>query len=565
MSCVALVTLVLGAAAAHAQSAAPDAPCDGSVVSRIEIRSLRPSFEGVASRWRNAARAIGLHHATTRTGVVDAFVVLEVDAPCTELRRAESERVLRAQTFIADASVRAIPDGPGRVAVLVETTDEMGILVGGQFRGIAPRALTLGNGNVGGLGLLLQANIERGYAYQTGVGARIVEYAAFGRPYVASLEAERYTVGHLFDATLGHPFYTDLQHVGWHVGYRNSHDYPRLRRPAYDNLALAVRQERWEASTLSRVFGTRTVGLLGFGTSGLRLSPDSAGVVVSESGLAPDTGSTLNNRYLPFRSGRIGVLGGVRRVGFRTVRGFDGLTAPQDVANGVAAGLFVAKGLPSLGESDLFLSGALYAGVAGDRVLLATLAQVEGRRADGRGEWDSVIGSARTAFYWGSAPGFVFVADDRWSGGTRSRLPLQLALGDRQGGMIGYHSSPLAGAVRNIARTEVRFSRTGVFRHADMGVATFGELGTVWAGDAPYGANATRAAVGVSLIAAYPGRSKRMYRADIGFPISGGAKAGIEVRFSSEDRTNIFLREPDDVTRARTGAVPSALFAWPTR
>jgi hypothetical protein len=392
-----------------------------------------------------------------------------------------------------------------------------------------------------------------------------VEYAAFGRPYVASVEAQRYTIGDLFEVTLGHPFYTDLQHVGWHAGYRSSNDYPRLQRPARDALALRVRQDRWEASTLSRVFGTRTVGLLGLGASRLRVTPDSIGVVVSDTGIVADTGTALRNRYLPFRNGRLGVLGGVRRVGFRSVRGFDGLTAQQDVANGVAAGLFVAKGLSALGESDMFLSGALYAGVVSERALLATLAQVEGRRGDSAGEWDSVIGSARTALYWGSAPGFVLVVDDRLSGGRRSRLPLQLALGDRQGGMLGYYSSPLAGAVRNVTRTELRYSRTGVFRNADLGVATFGEIGSVWAGDAPYGVTATRAAVGVSLLGAYPSRSKRLYRADIGFPLSRGSNAAIEIRFSSEDRTTLFLREPDDVTRARTGAVPSDLFAWPTR
>lgn len=557
--------LLLASTAGVGRAQAPDPPCDGSVVSRLEIRPLRPTFEGTASRWRSMARAMGLHHATTRVGIVDAFVALKEGSPCTELRRAESERVLRAQRFLARATVRAIPDGPGRVAVLVETRDEMGIRVGGQFRGLLPRALTLGNGNVGGLGLLLEGSVKRGYAYRTGVGLRLVEYAAFGKPYVASLEVERLIVGHRFELTLGHPFFTDLQDAAWHVGYRNSNDYPRLRRPARDPIALGVRQERWEASSISRVFGTRTVGLLGLGASGLQLTPDTEGVVVSDTGMALDTGVTLRNRYLPFRSGRLGLLGGLRRVDFRSVRGFDGLTSQQDVASGVAAGLFVAKGLPSLGESDMFLSGAVYAGIAGERLMLATLGQVEGRRPEGSNVWDSVIGSARTALYWGSAPGFVLVVDDRISGGTRSRLPLQLALGDRQGGMLGYRSSPLAGAVRNVARSELRFSRTGVFRDADMGVATFAEVGSVWAGDAPYGSTATRATIGLGLLAAYPSRSKRMYRADVGFPLTRGGYAAVEVRFSSEDRTTAFMREPDDVTRARTGAVPSALFAWPTR
>jgi hypothetical protein len=192
------------------------------------------------------------------------------------------------------------------------------------------------------------------------------------------------------------------------------------------------------------------------------------------------------------------------------------------------------------------------------------MVQVVGRRGAGLRHWDSVIGSSRTALYLGRAPGYVLLLDDRLSGGRRSLLPLQLALGDREGGVLGYSSSPLAGAIRNVARTEVRFSRANVYKGADLGVATFGELGTVWAGDAPYGLNATRAAMGVSLLAAYPSRSKRVYRADVGFPLTRGGRAGIELRFTSEDRTTIFLHEPEDVTRARTGTVPSELFAYPS-
>ena len=106
-----------------------------------------------------------------------------------------------------------------------------------------------------------------------------------------------------------------------------------------------------------------------------------------------------------------------------------------------------------------------------------------------------------------------------------------------------------------------------MMRKADVGFATFSEVGQLWKGDVPYGVNATRTSVGVSLLAAYPSRSKRLYRADIAFPLtrSGSGKGGIEVRFSSADRTQAFWLEPEDVSRARTGTEPSRLFAWPTQ
>jgi hypothetical protein len=553
--------------AAGAQSALPMPTCDGLRVSRIDIQPGRPPFAGQASRWRAAARAVGLHHATTRDGVIEAFLALHVGQTCTEVRRAESERVLRAQPFLAAATVRTVPDGAGAVAVIVETVDEIPVLVNARFRGVVPRAFSLGNANVGGLGLLAEAMFERGYAYRNGYGLRLVQYATFGRPYVASVDAERQLLGHRVGAALEHPFYTDLQSIAWHAGYLTSNEYPGLRRPARDQLALGVRQERWEGSAIARVFGTSTVGLVGAAASGLRLTPQPRGIVVSDTGLAPDTGVTLLNRYSSFRATRVGVLGGIRRVHFRTVRGFDGLTAQQDVANGAFAGLFVAKGLPSLGESDMFLSGIAYAGGGGAHVYYASLVQVDGRRGAGLDRWDSVIGSGRSAVYLGRGPGWVLVMDDQFSGGTRSKLPLQLALGDRQGGMLGYHESALAGAYRNIGRTEARWTGAALVHGADVGFAAFGQAGSIWAGDAPYGRTATRGTVGFSVLAAYPTGSKRLYRADFGIPLVRGGEGGgkIEVRFSSEDRTQLFWREPDDVSRARTGTVPTSLFAFPTR
>jgi len=541
-------------------------PCDGRIVTAFDVRAARPPFEGTAKTWRSVARAVGLHHTTTRAEVIESFMALHLGRPCTERRRAESERMLRAQPFLADATVRTVSDGRGGVIAMVETTDEIPVLVSARFHGASPEEFSLGNSNIGGAGLSAEARVERGFAYRTGFGAKVRQYSMFGHPYIGTLEAQRNTLGYLLEGAFEHPFYSDLQHVGWHVGYRSSDDYPRLKRPARDALALEVKQERWDASSLTRVFGTSTVGLIGLGASGLRLTPAARGIVVSDTGLAIDTGSTLTNRYMPFRSGRLGVIGAVRRITFRTVRGFDGLSAQQDVANGVMTGLFVAHGLPSLGEQDLYLSGAMYGGWSASHALVTALTQWEGRRGQGAAEhdWDSVIGSGRASLYLG-APGAVFMAEDRYAGGSHSRLPLQLALGDRQGGILGYHATALAGARRNVVHGEFRWSRARAIKGADVGVAPFAEVGTIWRGDAPYGVTATRSTLGFSILAAYPTRSKRLYRADIGFPLTRGNGAGIEVRFSSEDRTIEFWNEPDDVSRARTGAVPASLFAWQTR
>jgi hypothetical protein len=575
---IALGALLVGfpPAALHAQAGPPEnpmvalpsitnVPCNGLVVSSIDIQPGRPPFEGMVSRWRHVARAVGLHHTTTRPGVIDAFLALSVGQTCTEERRSESERLIRDQPFIADARVRAIPDGAGGVKIVVTTVDEIALLVSGQTHGLNLQSFSLGNGNVKGEGLAAKAFFERGFNYRSGFGLRLVDYALGGRPYVGTLEGYQHPLGYHANVELGHPFLSDLQRVAWHGGYTESDDYPGIGRPAGDPLALEVKQRRWDASSIFRVYGTRTVTLLGVGANGLRITPADTGIVIDRSGLLPDTGQALRNRYQPFRATRVGVIGGVRRVSFARVRGFETLTAAQDVASGVMSGLYVAKGLATYGENDSFLSGAVYAGRASENYLLATQMELEGRRDPTTNSWDSVIGSGRAAMYVGSAPGMVFMIDDRYSTGTRSRLPMQLSIGEGRGGILGYRTSGLAGARRNASRAELRFSREALVRNADVGVATFGETGTVWAGDAPYGQTATRATVGFSLMAAYPSRSKRMYRADFGFPLTRAGTGGgkLEVRFSSEDRTGYFWREPDDVRGARTGAVGSSLFVTP--
>lgn len=542
--------------------------CDGMRVSRVDIRPGRPIFDGgTMSRWRHLARAIGLHHSTTREGVIAAFVALHAGETCSEVRRAESERVLRAQPFLANASVKTLPDGPGQVSVLVETVDEASVILNARFRGITPEAFALGNSNIAGEALLVQGRVERGYNYRTALGGRVTDYATFGRPYVSTIEGDRQTIGYWLNTRMEHPFFTDLQRVAWHVGYATGQGYPGIIRPARDELTVGVRVDRWDASAVTRLFGTKTVVLLGAGFSGIRVRPDTAGTVITDTGTVIDTGITLRNRYRPFRASRLGVLGGVRRLTFQTVRGFDALTAPQDLASGIITGLFVAHGLAAFGETDFYLSGGAYGGKATEHTLLAATAQVEGRRAMGQPDWDSVIGSGRTAFYVGQGPGFLFILEDQYSLGVRPRLPMQLWLGDWNGGILGYHRSTVAGGRRNVARSELRWSGEALVRGADLGVATFGQVGTVWAGDAPYGVDATRATVGVSLLAAYPTRSKRLYRADIGFALHRGEQGGgrVEVRFTSEDRTQTSWREPEDVTRARTGATPAVLFALPAQ
>jgi hypothetical protein len=540
--------------------------CTGQIVSAIDITPVRPKFSGASGVWRILARSVGLHNVTTRTDVIAGMLQLRVGEPCTEFRRAESERLLRAQSFLAAATVRAVSDGEDGVRIDVRTVDEVPAFIEGRLSGATPEAITVGNGNVQGRAISVEVNGQRGHAYRDGFGIRLDHFAVFNGPYAASLEAERRTLGSIVGVALARPFYTDLQRTAWRVSFRDDRGYRRIVRPAGDALVLGLRQTRWDAGGLYRRRLLGHVGGVGFALTGVRDTPAQEGVVVSDLGLAPDTGVTLQGRYAPFRVVRPAALVGVRLVRYVTVHGFNTLDALEDLPSGVQAGGLVGRSIPAWGASDLFLAGSVYAGHATLASFVALQLEIEGRKDYDVGEWNGLIASSRLAWYWQRSARRTLIVSEEFSGGSRARLPLQLTLRDGQGGLRGYRGSVLSGAWRNVVRLEDRWVLASQPRNANVGFAGFADVGTLWSGSAPYGRTVPlRASVGASVLAAFPAGSKRVLRLDLAVPLRRDGNKAWELRFSSNNLTRHFWREPGDVSRARTGPIPSTLFTWPAR
>src|SRR5688572_28289866 len=76
-------------------------PCDGLSAQALDVETTHPEFRGALGWWRKLARSVELHHQTTAQGLVRRFVTLDPGLRCTEFRRSESERILRAQPFLA--------------------------------------------------------------------------------------------------------------------------------------------------------------------------------------------------------------------------------------------------------------------------------------------------------------------------------------------------------------------------------------------------------------------------------------------------------------------------------
>jgi hypothetical protein len=72
-----------------------------------------------------------------------------------------------------------------------------------------------------------------------------------------------------------------------------------------------------------------------------------------------------------------------------------------------------------------------------------------------------------------------------------------------------------------------------------------------------------RGAVGFSVLAAVPPRSRRLWRVDFALPVGSDPRRRFEVRFTSVDRSRVFWNDPGEVQAGRERTAPSSLFSWP--
>lgn len=496
-------------------------------------------------------------------------MTLDPGDTCSEFRRAESERLLRVQPFLATALVRAFPDGPTGTRLTVETTDEVPALIAARYSGRG-WALALGNDNMFGTGTRLLVRAERRAHYRDGYGVAVEHRQVFGRPYVLGLEATRYPTGERLVADFGHEFLTDLQRYAWHSGASKRLDYVHLRprESGDDRLTLPLRQATWDVGGVVRYGRPGHTLLAGGVLTGERMIPAERTVLVTDTGFVDATiaDQLVAARYAPARSVRANAVGGFRAIRYQRAFGMDALSGAQDLANGFQVGAIVGKSLPKLSpDDDGFVATHVFAGAGGQRSYAALQLDGEARRSfEDDTDWDAILGSGRAAWYFKPARVLTSIASVEWAGGWRSRFPFLLELGDHDGGVRGFGDARFAGARRAVGRLEERWIAGPVGGRGDLGFAVFGDVGRVWAGDAPFGVSSpTVASMGLSVLAAVPVGGQRLFRADVAFPVRGSASRGAEFRFSVNDATRHFWQTPDDVKRARAAAIPHHIFGWP--
>jgi hypothetical protein len=550
---------------ASADSSAVAVGCNGDTVRAIVVHPQRPPFQGHMRIWRRVARSLGLHHSTTREDVVRRFVTLEVGQPCTEFRRAESERLLRAQPFLASAHVRTVADAAGGVRVEVTTVDEVPAVLDARLRRGQPAGIKAGNENIFGLGVHAEARVDRGFEYRDGFGGMITHYHFLGQPYLLRLDGQRDPIGGHWTVSVGHPFLTDLQRIAWHTGFRNSHKFGVLEPRGGDTfLALGVRRDAWDVGGVVRLGPPGQLWLFGGVVTGQRITPAANAILITREGMVPPPTLDRELPYAAHRSTRLNLVTGLRALDFVKAQGLDALTATQDIARGVQVGLIAGHGLPAQGSDDLFFAGNAFAGLGSPRSYFGFQVDGEGRYDNQTRRWDGVLGSGRAAWYLKPSAAWTTITSVEAAGGWRVRVPFHLRLDDREAGIRADVDNRYLGTRRVVGRLEQRWSGRSVRELGEVGLAAFLEVGRLWKGDAPFGLDIPQqTALGISLLGATPAGGQRLLRLDVAVPLSGPASRIVEFRFSIADWTRAFWREPGEVARARAGGVLADIFSWP--
>lgn len=537
--------------------------CAGQTVSEIQVQTKPPYYPRNGKWWQTPLGIVSSLHVNTRPDVVRRFLLLSEGKPCDRVRLMESERLLRAQPFIADASIRVFDDAHGGVVLVVQTVDELTPVLGVHASGRSPYVhyVKVGDGNVDGTARYMAAEWGSG-DFRNIVGARVIDYQFLGHPWQLDILGHRGDLGEsrwLVD--IAHPFFTDQQRLAWrvHVGDDQTlFDYLRGDLP---QAQVTIDRQFYSIGGIVRVGMPGRLSL--FGLSFSREEDFSGTPPVLDSSVAYDS---LLARFAHRQNARVNLLWGVRSLGFRRARNFDALASSQDLRVGFQLGTLLGRSLSVLGstDDDILVASDLYVGAGSAQTFGYFTSVLEGRQDYDNNRWDGIIGSARFGLYQRLAERHTLVGIVDWAGGWHERIPLQLRLGQSQGGVRGFGDSHEAGAIRAVARLEERWYMGNIRDQAAVGISPFVDVGRVWAGDSPFGVNSpTAVGVGIGLLAAVPPQSRRTYRLDVGYAATHDPHARWELRVTILNADRRIEREPRDVHYTRELIVPSSVFNWP--
>ena len=299
---------------------------------------------------------------------------------CTEIKRRETERVLRAQWFIQDARVLVYPDKDG-VQLIVMTVDEVAMILGAGLSGTDLRAFRSATRICRDAGCSSRRAGASNGALRDGRSLRMRSAITFGQPIQTNLTWNRYGLGNRADIEMRFPFLTDLQRYGFRGILGKDDDYVRFVRPTGD---LPFQKVSRTFGSLGGVARIGQPGALLLAGASVSYDDENIGraVVVTDSGAFPFQETLPVLPAPPQSTTRLNLLVGGRAMRFLPVEGFDALTGVQDLRIGVQFGGQFGRPLKLSGiaTNDFFVAGDVYVGCGTPKVFAGTEWIISGRK-----------------------------------------------------------------------------------------------------------------------------------------------------------------------------------------
>ena len=209
--------------------------CQGQIISDVQVQTRPPYYPRHGKWYESPIGILSSIHMNTKPDIVRRFLIVEPGQPCDDRRRSESERLLRAQPFIASASVRAFDDGNGGVIIVAQTTDELTTILDGRTKASSPyiAGVTAGDGNFLGDAKYVSVHWAEG-TFRDYFGANYTDYQLFGRAWRLDIQGLRGDAG-IGNWLVGvaHPFFTDEQRFAWRavgLDHQDIYGFRRLER-----------------------------------------------------------------------------------------------------------------------------------------------------------------------------------------------------------------------------------------------------------------------------------------------------------------------------------------------
>jgi hypothetical protein len=550
--------------------------CTEGIITAIDVDS-RSVYDPESTRIAPLAwtyRFLNLLHVNTN----QAFIrreLLFAEGDCFDpFLVQESYRLLDQYGFMMVESITNADDGFGNRRVNVVTRDEWStkVDIGPTYddNGLSLERLQVTEENFLGNGVFAEfTHYSRRETRNQSIGLRTPRF--FGRSD-AGIAVGRTRIGNYVDQYWRYPFLGEANRVAFRQGYAYGTDFFAFGTggaEAFTQVLVPVRRELAELSAAYR-FGSPGRSLI----LGLSLSRD-----VVTFPLAPEVTfgdfderqqlpggaepPELIRQLTPFSATRAAIHLGTRRIRYREYVGLDALRETNLMGLGVYAGVTVGRTIGILGAprapdvSDWYTRGHVSVTEPLGASVFHLGGTVEARHVESG--WRDVLAEGELVAYGRASwlPWQTLFFRMSTAGSWDTTLPYQLSLGGREGvRSLAEDRFPGGKMLRFVA--EDRIVLPWPTDTADLGVTLFGDMGRVWAAEAPYGVNSGwQAALGVGLRIGLPNGTRNVWRTDIAFPVGGDTSGGPVFRVNLElNRLRSGFSTPDVVRSHRFNVGP---------